>query len=77
MIHFQVHWKSNRLKIDADLIPVLLVAVPLGRLGDQHGRRKIMTLALLGVAGSLSEIFIVCEFPFSNTSASSRSYLQE
>jgi MFS family permease len=48
--------------MDANLIPVLLVAVPIGRLGDHHGRRKIMALALLGVAGSLGEIFIVCEF---------------
>ncbi|KAH6696760.1 hypothetical protein DL95DRAFT_306357, partial [Leptodontidium sp. 2 PMI_412] len=29
-------------------------------LGDHHGRRKIMAVSLLGVAGSLSEIFIVC-----------------
>ncbi|PMD16503.1 MFS general substrate transporter [Hyaloscypha hepaticicola] len=51
-------WKSM-----FDTIPVLLVAVPIGRLGDYHGRRKIMALALVGVAGSLCEIFTVCAFP--------------
>ncbi|KAH7355376.1 hypothetical protein BKA65DRAFT_394485, partial [Rhexocercosporidium sp. MPI-PUGE-AT-0058] len=29
-------------------------------LGDHHGRRKIMAISLLGVAGSLTEIFVVC-----------------
>lgn len=45
----------------ADMVSVLLVAVPIGRLGDHHGRRKIMAVALLGVAGSLCEIFTVCK----------------
>lgn len=44
------------------MVPVLLVAVPIGRLGDHHGRRKIMALALLGVAGALAEILAVCMF---------------
>lgn len=48
----------------ANETPVLLVAVPIGRLGDHHGRRKIMALALVGVAGSLCEVFIVCKFEF-------------
>ncbi|KAH8795064.1 hypothetical protein F5882DRAFT_426644 [Hyaloscypha sp. PMI_1271] len=50
-------WKSM-----FETIPVLLVAVPIGRLGDHHGRRKIMALALVGVAGSLCEVFAV-HFP--------------
>ncbi|PVH73912.1 hypothetical protein DL98DRAFT_430473 [Cadophora sp. DSE1049] len=48
-------WKSM-----FDTIPVLLVAIPIGKLGDHHGRRKIMAMSLIGVAGSLAEIFIVC-----------------
>ncbi|KAF8848547.1 hypothetical protein BDZ45DRAFT_753703 [Acephala macrosclerotiorum] len=44
-------------------IRVLLVAIPFGRLGDRHGRKKIMGLAVLGVAFSLVEIFVVCAFP--------------
>ncbi|KAK2627797.1 hypothetical protein QTJ16_002443 [Diplocarpon rosae] len=51
-------WKST-----FDTIPVLLVAVPFGKLGDRLGRRKIMAMSLLGVAGSLTEIFVVCAFP--------------
>ncbi|EKD21754.1 MFS multidrug transporter [Drepanopeziza brunnea f. sp. 'multigermtubi' MB_m1] len=51
-------WKST-----FDTIPVLLVAIPVGRLGDHHGRRQIMAMALLGVVGSLVEIFVVCAFP--------------
>ncbi|PBP21869.1 MFS multidrug transporter [Diplocarpon rosae] len=51
-------WKST-----FDTIPVLLVAIPIGKLGDRLGRRKIMAMSLLGVAGSLTEIFIVCAFP--------------
>ncbi|KAG4438808.1 hypothetical protein IFR05_005699 [Cadophora sp. M221] len=51
-------WKSM-----FDTIPVLLVAIPIGKLGDHHGRRKIMAMSLLGVAGSLTEIFVVCAFP--------------
>ena len=39
---------------------MLLVAMPIGRLGDHIGRRKITALALLGLAGSLAEIFTVC-----------------
>lgn len=39
---------------------VLLVAVPFGRLGDRYGRRKILATALVGVAASLCEIFVVC-----------------
>lgn len=42
---------------------VLLIAVPMGKLGDHHGRRRIMALTLLGVAVAYSEIFIVCEYP--------------
>ncbi|KAF4634520.1 hypothetical protein G7Y89_g3589 [Cudoniella acicularis] len=51
-------WKSM-----FDTIPVLLVTIPTGRLGDRYGRRKIMALALFGVVGSLSEVFVVCAFP--------------
>ncbi len=40
---------------------MLLVAIPIGKLGDHHGRRKILALALLGVAGSLVEVFTVCK----------------
>lgn len=43
------------------MVKVLLVAIPIGRLGDCIGRRKIMALSLLGVAGSLTEIFVVCK----------------
>jgi MFS family permease len=46
----------------ADIVSVLLVAVPIGKLGDHHGRRKIMAMALFGVVGSLCEIFTVCTF---------------
>lgn len=42
-------------------VSVLLVAIPMGKLGDNYGRRKIMALALAGVAFSLSEIFTVCK----------------
>ncbi|TVY56157.1 MFS transporter SAT21, partial [Lachnellula suecica] len=48
-------WKST-----FDTIPVLLVAVPIGRLGDSYGRRKILAFALVGVAASLCWIFTVC-----------------
>jgi MFS family permease len=41
-------------------VSVLLVAMPIGRLGDHIGRRKVTALALLGLAGSLAEIFTVC-----------------
>jgi MFS family permease len=41
---------------------VLLVAVPMGKLGDRYGRRKIMALTLFGIACALSEVFIVCEY---------------
>jgi hypothetical protein len=44
----------------SDMCPVLLVAIPIGKLGDHYGRRKIMALSLFGVAASLVEIFIVC-----------------
>ncbi|KUJ06787.1 uncharacterized protein LY89DRAFT_602527 [Mollisia scopiformis] len=49
-------WKSS-----FDMIAVLLVAIPFGRLGDRLGRRKIMALAVLGVVLSLVEIFFVCK----------------
>jgi len=49
-------WKST-----LDTIPVLVVAIPLGRMGDIWGRRKILMLSLVGVVLSLVEIFIVCE----------------
>ena len=49
------------------MLPVLLVAVPIGRLGDHHGQRKIMALALVGVAGSLAEIFTVCMYASQNS----------
>jgi len=48
-------------ELPPDLFIVLLVAIPIGSLGDHHGRRKIMVLALLGVVGSLCEIFTVCK----------------
>ncbi|KAJ8060395.1 hypothetical protein OCU04_010725 [Sclerotinia nivalis] len=51
-------WKSF-----GDTVPVLLVAIPIGNLGDQYGRRKIMALSLIGVGLSLVEIFVVCAFP--------------
>ncbi|KAK6586895.1 hypothetical protein PZA11_000185 [Diplocarpon coronariae] len=51
-------WKST-----LDTIPVLLVAIPIAKLGDRLGRRRIMAISLLGVAGSLAEIFIVCAYP--------------
>jgi len=34
----------------------------MGKLGDRHGRRRIMALSLLGVAAAYSEIFIVCKY---------------
>jgi MFS family permease len=46
----------------ADTLSVLLVAVPMGKLGDKYGRRKIMALSLIGVAGWLGEIFTVCTY---------------
>ncbi|KAG9231947.1 major facilitator superfamily domain-containing protein [Amylocarpus encephaloides] len=51
-------WKSL-----FDVIPVLLVTIPFGKLGDRFGRRKILALALVGVLVSLSEVFLVCAFP--------------
>ncbi|KAL3426061.1 MFS multidrug transporter [Phlyctema vagabunda] len=51
-------WKSLY-----DTIPVLLLAIPYGKLGDRYGHRKIMSLSLVGLAGSLCEIFVVCAFP--------------
>ena len=36
------------------------MAIPFGKLGDRLGRRKILILALIGVAVSLAEIFFVC-----------------
>ena len=48
-------WKST-----LDTLPVILVAIPLGKYGDHYGRRKILALALLGIGGSLTEIFVVC-----------------
>ncbi|TGO38910.1 hypothetical protein BHYA_0064g00060 [Botrytis hyacinthi] len=51
-------WKSF-----GDTVPVLLVAIPIGNLGDRYGRRKIMALSLIGVGLSLVEIFVVCAFP--------------
>ncbi|CCD52799.1 hypothetical protein BofuT4_P002460.1 [Botrytis cinerea T4] len=50
-------WKSF-----GDTIPVLLVAIPIGNLGDRYGRRNIMALSLIGVGLSLVEIFIVCTY---------------
>lgn len=52
-------WKST-----LDTIPVILVAIPLGKFGDHYGRSKILALALLGIAGSLVEIFTVCRLTF-------------
>lgn len=40
---------------------VLLVAMPLGNLGDRIGRRKIMAVSLVGVVMSLLELFVVCK----------------
>ncbi|TEY42009.1 hypothetical protein BOTCAL_0401g00120 [Botryotinia calthae] len=51
-------WKSF-----GDTVPVLLVAIPIGNLGDRYGRRNIMALSLIGVGLSLVEIFIVCAYP--------------
>ncbi|RAL63946.1 hypothetical protein DID88_003134 [Monilinia fructigena] len=51
-------WKSF-----GDTLPVLLVAIPIGSLGDSYGRRKIMALSLIGVGLSLVETFVVCAFP--------------
>ncbi|TGO54333.1 hypothetical protein BOTNAR_0271g00050 [Botryotinia narcissicola] len=51
-------WKSL-----GDTVPVLLVAIPIGNLGDRYGRRKIMALSLIGVGLSLVEIFVVCAYP--------------
>jgi hypothetical protein len=50
-------WKST-----LDTIPVLLVAIPLGKYGDYYGRRRILALALVGVGASLVEIFTVCRW---------------
>jgi len=52
-------WKST-----LDTIPVLVVAIPLGRMGDIWGRRKILMLSLFGVVLSLAEILIVCELKY-------------
>jgi len=49
---------------ETDGFAVLLVTIPIGKLGDHHGRKKIMALSLLGVAGSLIEISIVCTAVF-------------
>ncbi|KAM3080581.1 hypothetical protein ACMFMG_005523 [Clarireedia jacksonii] len=46
-----------------DTLPVLLVAIPIGNLGDRYGRKSIMALSLIGVAASMVEIFIVCALP--------------
>ncbi|TGO47716.1 hypothetical protein BCON_0266g00080 [Botryotinia convoluta] len=51
-------WKSF-----GDTVPVLLVAIPIGNLGDRYGRRKIMALSLIGVGLSLVQIFVVCAYP--------------
>ncbi|TGO76565.1 hypothetical protein BELL_0148g00010 [Botrytis elliptica] len=51
-------WKSF-----GDTVPVLLVAIPIGNLGDRYGRRKIMAISLIGVGLSLVEIFVVCAYP--------------
>ncbi|KAL2061950.1 hypothetical protein VTL71DRAFT_7328 [Oculimacula yallundae] len=51
-------WKSL-----LDIIPVLLVAIPTGKLGDKYGRRKVLAGSLLGVMGSLVLIYTVCLFP--------------
>ncbi|PQE03719.1 Major facilitator superfamily domain general substrate transporter protein [Rutstroemia sp. NJR-2017a BBW] len=46
-----------------DTLPVLLVAIPIGNLGDRYGRKSIMALSLIGVGASMVEIFVVCAFP--------------
>ncbi|KAE8447153.1 hypothetical protein EG329_010984 [Mollisiaceae sp. DMI_Dod_QoI] len=51
-------WKSS-----FDMIAVLLVAIPFGRLGDHYGRKKVMSLAVVGVAFSLLEIYTICALP--------------
>ncbi len=47
---------------EADAFLVLLVTIPIGNLGDHHGRRQIMALSLVGFAGALTEMFVVCTF---------------
>ncbi|CAG8971623.1 hypothetical protein HYALB_00008016 [Hymenoscyphus albidus] len=51
-------WKSM-----FDVIPVILVTIPMGRLGDRYGQKNLAALAIFGFAGSLCEILIVCAFP--------------
>jgi hypothetical protein len=74
LIPFQVFESYLRLSNLVDKVLVLLVAVPIGRLGDHHGRRKIMALALVGVTGSLCEIFTVCMHAISNETGWHRSH---
>lgn len=42
----------------------MIAAIPMGKLGDRYGRKKILALALIGVFGSLLEIFIVCMYMY-------------
>lgn len=54
--------KGEEKRRNADRYIVLLVAIPIGNLGDRYGRRNIMALSLIGVGLSLVEIFIVCTY---------------
>ncbi|KAG0652603.1 Aspercryptin biosynthesis cluster C [Hyphodiscus hymeniophilus] len=61
-------WKSLfdtipvRGSLSTDIPLVLLIAIPMGKLGDRYGRRRIMAWSLFGVALSLCEVFTVCMF---------------
>jgi MFS family permease len=48
--------------IIAHMFLVLLMAIPMGKIGDKYGRGKIMALSLVGVGGWLCEIFVVCMY---------------
>jgi MFS family permease len=46
-----------------DTLPVLLVAIPVGKLADRYGRKKLMSLNLIGVLVAMAEIMVVVAFP--------------
>lgn len=41
---------------------IVLVAIPFAKLADRHGRPRLMTVCLIGLALSYCEIFIVCQY---------------